>query len=228
MNAAAARFGGGFFALAAIWVGVYWMWEPSRSAGVSFADQPEAAEREAQQPIAGDSEVREVEPTPIEPDPTPPPVADEDPPAGDPEEGVIQPQFRDYTIQRGDTFESIARRFFGASSRSAAIAAANPLTDPNRLREGQVIRVPLDPDNIQGQAPEGAEPELPEPEFVEYTVVKRDTLSEIAQHFYGSLRYADVIFNANRDTMSSMNDLQIGQVLRIPSRKSVLGEDGTP
>lgn len=219
MAGSAARFGGGFLALAAIWIGVYWSWEPSRTAGVSFADPTE-------EPKPRDATPPRVEPIPEHTaTPEPVPLAPEAGGATTTVEGVVPPEFRDYTIRRGDTFESISRSFYGTTHHAKAIAAANPFANPTTLRAGQVIRVPVDPDNVQGSAPEGAAPDLPEPEFLEYVVVKNDTLSEIAQHFYGSLRYADVIFNANRETMRSMDDLHIGDVLRIPSRESVLGKE---
>ena len=225
VSSTAARVGGGFLALAAIWIGVYWLWEPSRSAGVSFSDEtadksvlsvPRVVQ-EHMEPAADDRRVPDESPA-LE-------VVLEQSSAED-GGGEVQgpPAFRDYTIRPGDTFERISRRFFGTIRRADAIAAANPFVSPTTLRAGQVIRVPIDPENVQGGPVDGVEPELPTPEFLEYVVVRGDTLSEIAQRFYGSLRYADVIFNANRETMRSMDDLSIGDTLRIPSRASVLGE----
>ncbi|WP_431023275.1 LysM peptidoglycan-binding domain-containing protein [Halomonas sp. H5] len=45
-----------------------------------------------------------------------------------------------YQIRPGDTYSSVARHF---GSTSARIQAANPGQQPNRLRVGQVIQVPL-------------------------------------------------------------------------------------
>lgn len=228
MSPASARIGAGFLALVAVWIGVYWLWEPTGSPHVSFAeeDRPPARAEPDPQPLD-----KPVEPAP-EPQPVPVPAPTETSTdvdtQGTDEPAPPVPPFRDYTIRDGDTFERISRRFFGTTRYTDAIAAANPFVSPTSLQVGQTIRIPNDPDNVQGRPEAGEESDLPNPEFTEYAVVKGDTLSGIAQRFYGSLRYADVIFNANRDTMRSEDDLQIGQILRIPSRANVLGEDGEP
>lgn len=90
MSSSPARLAGGFLALAAIWIGVYWLWEPSRSAGVSFSD-PQPAERAAEGMVREtvrpelEPQPRPVvapEPTPVEPAPTPVPGEDGNAAAG--------------------------------------------------------------------------------------------------------------------------------------------------
>ncbi|MDQ7789959.1 MAG: LysM domain-containing protein, partial [Clostridia bacterium] len=49
------------------------------------------------------------------------------------------PGVRTYTIQAGDTFFRLAQRF---GTTVAALQAANPGVDPNRLQIGQVINIP--------------------------------------------------------------------------------------
>lgn len=51
-----------------------------------------------------------------------------------------------------------------------------------------------------------------------HVVESGDTLAEIAQRYYGSTRAAEFIYAANRDKLSSMNQLRIGDVLRLPAR----------
>jgi LysM repeat protein len=61
-----------------------------------------------------------------------------------------------------------------------------------------------------------------------YTVQSGDTLSSIAERFYGSASQTDVIFQANRDQMSSPGSLSVGMVLRIPPRPPTPTTQGTP
>jgi nucleoid-associated protein YgaU len=49
-----------------------------------------------------------------------------------------------------------------------------------------------------------------------YTVVPGDTLSKIAQDYYGDANQYPKIFNANRNILSDPDKIQPGQVLKIP------------
>ncbi|MGA9334349.1 MAG: LysM peptidoglycan-binding domain-containing protein [Rudaea sp.] len=50
-----------------------------------------------------------------------------------------------------------------------------------------------------------------------YTVVSGDSLSKIAQKFYGHANRWREIFEANRDQISNPDLIKIGQVLKIPA-----------
>jgi nucleoid-associated protein YgaU len=49
-----------------------------------------------------------------------------------------------------------------------------------------------------------------------YTVKSGDTLSQIAQRFYGDTKAYQKIFEANRDKLTSPDRIQVGQELRLP------------
>jgi len=49
-----------------------------------------------------------------------------------------------------------------------------------------------------------------------YTVKRGDSLGAIAVNFYGNVRKYNLIYEANRSTLSSPNDLRVGQRLTIP------------
>jgi nucleoid-associated protein YgaU len=213
------RIFGGCAALAGIWVFVYWWWEPGEPR-IRFDEQrissPAPAEFMAP---AGQ--------------PAPPPDLRRPPPATRSEPlpiAVIPPSFREYTVRRGDTLTEIARRELGSARYAEAISRANPYVNLDQIREGRIIKIPLDPGNIQGRpvtqdqpAPvTPAPPPVPsragEAEMVEYIVKPGDTLTLIARRHYGSIRYAELIFEANRDQMRTMDQLNLGQKLRLPPK----------
>ena len=49
-----------------------------------------------------------------------------------------------------------------------------------------------------------------------HVVAKGDTLSKIAEQYYGDKTLYTAIFNANRDVLSDPNKIMPGQKLRIP------------
>lgn len=215
MNHASTRILGGLLLLAVVWIGTYWIWTP-RTPRISFAAAP------AEEPGTESGSLGIAAPAPGGLT-----ASDESdgPPLVSPNAGVIPPGFHQYTVQPGDSFQSIAERFFGADADGSVIARSNPLMDPRRLRAGRVILVPKDPANIQGIPIATPEPEKNVPSQSEskstqpprtYTVQRGDSLSLISQRLLGSPKYADAIFQANRSTMASKDALKIGQVLVIP------------
>lgn len=138
-----------------------------------------------------------VPPPPAEPAPPPlaetnlPPVVDTNlppPPAEVPPQRVevpppqppqpAQPAVQEYVIQKGDTFDSIGRKY-GISWK--AIQEANPNVNPTRLRIGQKIVIPAPGTGATG-ASAAAAPSQPAAGGERIYVVKSgDTLTKIAK-----------------------------------------------
>lgn len=212
--------------LVLVWILTYWWWDPSDDAPrITFA--PPAAVVQETGPVvpaveparnperAAPERVATPEPAVVRPDPTP------REPQGTGR--VVPPEFREIVVRPGDTYERIARRELGRAALWTAIAEANPLKDPRRLRAGDRLRVPVDPNNTQGivvdepaspDSDPGASPGVAR--GVEYTVRSGDTLSGIARTYYGSAGFDDFIFHHNRDRLRSKDDLRVGQVLLLP------------
>lgn len=204
--------------LVLLWIGTYWLYDPGADADemdISFAgsSEPEPEARTMPPPVT-----REVV------EPAPRPIVEEPPPQPPQGVRVVPPQFREHVVRANESYESIARDELGSPTLWEAIARANPLKDPRRLKVGDVIRVPLDPANIQGVVvgdpvqggDSSAQTPHAEPVPVEYTIRAGDSLTKIAREYYGSVRFADLIFDANRDRLSSPDALSVGQVLRLP------------
>ncbi len=207
MDERASRVFVGLSVLVLLWIAVYWLWVPN-SPRVSYGGDappvrttyPESAPVQQETvPAAGDPVWMGEQPEPAT---------------------VIPPGFRRYTIRANDTFESIAREQWGDASLWTVVARANPLKDPGRLKAGQVIRLPNEIGNIQGvaHAPQGD----PDPANSERTYVVRsgDTLSSIAQIHLGSSADAARVYELNRDRLTDIHSLRVGQELRLPPAES--------
>ena len=105
-----------------------------------------------------------------------------------------------YTVQKGDTLFQIAKRF---DTTVNMIARYNGIVDPDRIQEGQLLRIPV------SEIPEMCrKKEVP---TVDHLVKKGDTLASIAlMHGVGVERIA--AFNGLEDP----DRIQEGQVLQIP------------
>ena len=67
-----------------------------------------------------------------------------------PEPKPPEPEPQSYTIQPGDTLSSIAKQFYGKSHLWRLIFEANQdiLSEPSRIRPGQTIKIPSQPQEI--------------------------------------------------------------------------------
>ncbi len=195
MTTGSLRLALGVGALAVLWVLVYW-WTPTEpKPSIAFQSPPV----ESPEPV--------VE--------APPPPADE--PKSEPERpAVVPPTFYEHTVERGDTAQSIAKKYYGTSEHWQAVMRANPKTDFQHLRAGLVVRVPVDPKNVQGVgAPDT--PREESPHGIEYVVEKGDTLTGLAFRFYGRASVYQWIIDANKEALGpDGSKLKAGMKIVIP------------
>ena len=145
-----------------------------------------------------------------------------------------------HRVLEGETLSGLARRYLGSSDRWAELFAANRqvLGDPNHLRVGMELVIPPGPGGNQYPATgayqpssaaqattpaamvpidaEGWRRSRQQPAPRSYRVRAEDTLVDIAKQFYGDgSKFLDV-FQANRDQLSSPDQLREGLLLVIP------------
>jgi LysM repeat protein len=142
-----------------------------------------------------------------------------------------------YTIQKGDMFISLAKKY-GVSVK--AIEAANPGVDANHLKVGKSITIPAasatagEPGTgsagvtsshsastrpSRSTASKGSAATRPSGTIKPgstYTVKKGDTLGKIAESAYGDKKAWRRIFRANRDEISDADVIPVGTVLHLP------------
>ena len=248
MSDGAHRFVNAALVLALIWIVTYWVWDPrgdepgvtmdSTPAGLSVAQAEELTDVAGlddplfQPPTqeAYEDPAEQVDPEfaftngPAE-EPTPrDPLLEDAQSTGGPI--VEKPKWREYTLRKNEDIMSLAVRIYGNQRHWQAISKFNHEVDPNdpkEWREGVTIKLPLDPENIQGlvidpnTGEKVGEPETPEPEVTEYRVASGDTLSGIAKRLYGKSSLWRVIRDANRDKVNADGtNIRPGMVLKIP------------
>lgn len=115
-----------------------------------------------------------------------------------------------YTVRAGDTLWSIANNY---SVSMESILAVNYLTNKDLLSVGQKLEIPA----MGG--PNKADVKI---NTVAYTVIKGDTLWNIAQKFDVAMYE---IININK--LDNITKLSIGQKLKIPSNGQLAGEQSS-
>lgn len=137
----------------------------------------------------------------------------------------VAPKYTPYTVADGDTMTSIAEWWFGDHRKWDLIAKAN-LVDPNRLRIGQVLRLPPK-DSERPPLDRGAGTDR-----VVHTVGPGETLSSIAVDHYGNIAAWERIYRENRAVIGANPDaLTVGMKLTIPAvveRTSSATRSATP
>lgn len=202
-----------------VWIGVYWMWQPNQDPVITFEQPANEAppnlviDQPREQPREEPTIIAQIEPTESSPPET----------ETQPQPRLIPPEFFEHIVQPNERMQTIAAKYFGSPDDWAIIARANPFVDPQKLTVGMTIRIPKDPQNLQGKiVGRDTQPGVIESHtgdkaaIIEYVVRPGDSLSVIAQRIYGSSRHARYIFDSNRDKLKSMDDISIGQLLRLP------------
>ncbi len=117
-----------------------------------------------------------------------------------------------YLVQPGDTVSSIANKLYNDERRWVDISQAN-FVDPTKLKVGQVLKLPGDRAQLSSE-----EPAPPGPGGIQtYTIRPGDSLSTVAQEYYGDPTLWRTIYNFNSDKIGkNPNAIQADMVLKIP------------
>jgi S-formylglutathione hydrolase FrmB/LysM repeat protein len=100
---------------------------------------------------------------------------------------------RTHTVVAGETLSALALRYYGDTALYRLIATASGVANPNVINPGQKLIMP---------------------DYTRYTVVAGDTLSGLAQRFYGDAQLARLIAGASG--IANPNVINVGQQLIIP------------
>ena len=121
---------------------------------------------------------------------------------------------RTYTVKKGDILGTIAKRELGATKHWALIAAANPGVDPDRLPEGQKLRIP---DVGSPSRPfQSRNKAVATGAYRTYKIRKGDSYSRISKKFFGTEKRAAEIKRMNPDVPERR--MKIGKEIKVPRK----------
>lgn len=131
---------------------------------------------------------------------------------------------RTHEVATGESFSSIARKYYGDANLFSLIQDANPNVDPARLNVGQVLQIP---DRAAAEAERGSirrtstadagENEETTSDDGLHTVRSGETLSSIANKRFGRAALWEEIYELNRDVIGdSPANLKVGMTLKLP------------
>ena len=122
---------------------------------------------------------------------------------------VVGASFEYYTVIKGDSLWSIAKRYNVSLDE---LYAANDLNKNSLLRIGQEIQVPVDgaTADVLSVSPDSYQPTSLNQGTSSYTVQKGDTLSSIAKKYYSSVREIKAVNGKLSDL------IRVGETLTVP------------
>jgi tetratricopeptide (TPR) repeat protein len=132
----------------------------------------------------------------------------------------------EHILQPKETISTLADKYYGDYRKFHLIAEYNELEDATKVSVGQQIKIPViegipiiaDPASIQTDTDKDPETSPEEiitvKRYITHTVQPEETLSKLAQMYYGDLKKYDVIAKFNN--LEEVTPLRVGQELKIP------------
>lgn len=128
-----------------------------------------------------------------------------------------------HTVQEDETLSSIAKQYYGSAGYYKMIYEANRerIPNPNFVRPGVRLVIPDANGSVaqrQNSDTAAATGNAGSQATQTYTVKENDTLSSIAQRFFGSRTQWQKVYEMNKDRLESPDRLSVGTELRVPVR----------
>lgn len=136
-----------------------------------------------------------------------------------------------HTLQPDESISTLAERYYGDYKKFHLIAKYNELEDATKVRVGQEIKIPViegmpivaNPAEIRtdsGKAPQAMPGEIiTVKDFITHTVQPGESLSKLAQVYYGDYKKFDLIAKFNNIT--DIAGVRVGQEIKIPEVEGV-------
>ena len=123
------------------------------------------------------------------------------------------PEYVLHEIQKGESLSIIAKKYYGDYKKFDVIARYNNLKDATMITPGQTIKVPILAGTMQTALPE-TKSELKSTGFVVHTIEPGQSISKLAQIYYGDYHKFHIIAQYNK--MDDATQVKVGDKIKIP------------
>ncbi len=122
------------------------------------------------------------------------------------------PEYVLHEVQKGESLSMIAQKYYGDYKKYDVIADYNDLKDATMVKPGQTIRIP----NITGslQTLPATKMKLEGSDFVVHTIEPGQSISRLAQIYYGDYHKFHIIAQFNK--MDDATQVKVGDKVKIP------------
>ena len=130
-------------------------------------------------------------------------------------------KFITHIIGPGESISKLALKYYGDYRKYHYIANFNNMTDATQVRVGQKIMVPVidgvtidDLNRISSGTAAASRPATATGDYVVHQIAPGESLSKIAQHYYGDYKLFRVI--ADYNGIDDPTSVRVGQKIKIP------------
>ncbi len=117
-----------------------------------------------------------------------------------------------HIIQPGESLAKLAKQYYGDYKKYTIIAEYNGLEDAAQISVGQKIMIPEIAEDAPGESGNGDTGQ--EKKFIIHALMPGESLSKLAQKYYGDYKRFDII--AEYNDMEDATRVKIGQEIKIP------------
>lgn len=122
------------------------------------------------------------------------------------------PEYVLHEIKKGESLSMIAKQYYGDYRKFDIIARYNNLKDATMIAPGQTIKVPILAGNMR-TLPQSTT-KLKSSGFVVHTIAPGESISKLAQLYYGDYRKFHIIAQYNK--MDDATQVKVGDKIKIP------------
>lgn len=122
------------------------------------------------------------------------------------------PKYSFHVVQPGESLSQIAKHYYGDFHKYRMIAQFNNLENSTMVKPGQRIMIPQDDSMVLPTTPVGGDKK--DAAFVWHTIRPGQSISKLAQLYYGDYKLFHAIAQYNR--MDDATQVSVGQKIKIP------------